>query len=185
MFSKTTKVEFAERGHCEHNCGEQEPRFVVWNVFRNAPCCTQFMSFKVVQEYPESCYSLFVFSFWTWNDDSFLYLILPGAKPYNFWFHHFPEVNLVHSFCIITVYEKWEYDNLKIWNLLNLNISFDPTSICWVDNNRVDIPAHTRTAHNGLPQKRFDGIGSLPNHSWCSPNDPVGQGTELNWTDII
>ena len=36
---------------------------------------------------------------------------------------------------------------------------------------RVDVPAHARTAHKGLLQKRLD-----PS---CPHNDPIGQGTEL------
>ena len=41
----------------------------------------------------------------------------------------------------------------------------------------VDIPAHARTAHNGLLQKK---IGNLLHRLSCSHEDPVGQGTELN-----
>ena len=44
----------------------------------------------------------------------------------------------------------------------------------------VDIPAHARTAHKGLLQKRT-GKGSLLNRPTCPPNDSIGQGPELNW----
>ena len=45
-------------------------------------------------------------------------------------------------------------------------------------HQRVDSPAHARAAHEVLPQKRR----SLLNRRSCPPDDPVGQGTELNWT---
>ena len=41
----------------------------------------------------------------------------------------------------------------------------------------VDIPAHARTAHKGLLRKR----GSWLNRPSCPRNDPISQGTELNW----
>ena len=50
---------------------------------------------------------------------------------------------------------------------------------------RVDIPAHTRTAHKGLLQKRLEEDRSrIVPHAPLPPplqNDPTGQGTELNW----
>ena len=46
---------------------------------------------------------------------------------------------------------------------------------------REDIPATDRTAHKGLLLKKA-GRGSLPNHPSCPRDDPIGQGTELNWT---
>ena len=49
-------------------------------------------------------------------------------------------------------------------------------------HQRVDIPAHARTAHKGFPQKRLE-KGSLLHCPSCPPDDPVGQGTKLNWTD--
>ena len=39
-----------------------------------------------------------------------------------------------------------------------------------------------RTAHNDLPQSRPE-RGSLLSRSSCSLDDPVGQATEINWTD--
>ena len=44
---------------------------------------------------------------------------------------------------------------------------------------RVDIPAHARTAHKGLLQKRL-GIGFLLNRPLRLPDNPFDQGTELN-----
>ena len=45
-----------------------------------------------------------------------------------------------------------------------------------------DIPALARTAHNGLPLKRLE-----EDLCWIVPHvphdDPVGQGTELEWTE--
>ena len=46
-------------------------------------------------------------------------------------------------------------------------------------HQRVDIPAYARTAHKGLLQKT--GRGSLLNRPSWPPNDPISQGTELNW----
>ena len=46
---------------------------------------------------------------------------------------------------------------------------------------RVDIPAHVRTAHNDLLQKRSE-RGSLLDCPPCLPDDPIGRGTELNYT---
>ena len=43
-------------------------------------------------------------------------------------------------------------------------------------HQRMDIPAQARIAHNGLLHKR----GPLLNCPSCPPDDPVGQGTELN-----
>ena len=46
----------------------------------------------------------------------------------------------------------------------------------------VDFPAHTRTAHNGLQQKKLEEV-----LCWIichvPPEDPVCPGTELSWTD--
>ena len=42
---------------------------------------------------------------------------------------------------------------------------------------RVDIPAHARTAHRGILQKRLE---SLLNRPSSHPDDQIGQGTELN-----
>ena len=44
---------------------------------------------------------------------------------------------------------------------------------------KVDSPAHARTTHRGLPQKRLE-KRSLLNHPSCPPDEPIGQGTELN-----
>ena len=44
---------------------------------------------------------------------------------------------------------------------------------------RVDIPAHARTAHNSLLQKSLE-EDLLLNRPSSSPNDPISQGTELN-----
>ena len=44
---------------------------------------------------------------------------------------------------------------------------------------RVEIPAHARTAHQGLPQKKT-GRGSLLYRPSCPLNDPVSQKTGLN-----
>ena len=49
---------------------------------------------------------------------------------------------------------------------------------------RVDILAHSRTARNGLIQKRLE-KGSLLNHPSCLPYDPISQGTELKWTEAL
>ena len=45
----------------------------------------------------------------------------------------------------------------------------------------VDISAHVWTAHKGVLQKRLEDW-SLLNHPSKPPDDPIGQGTELNWT---
>ena len=47
---------------------------------------------------------------------------------------------------------------------------------------RVDIPAHARTAHINFLQKRLE-EGSLLNRPSCNPDDPIGKGTELNCID--
>ena len=49
---------------------------------------------------------------------------------------------------------------------------------------RVDISAHARTAHNGVPPppthtQKLEG-GSVLNRPSCPPDDPIGQVTELN-----
>ena len=44
---------------------------------------------------------------------------------------------------------------------------------------RVDVPAHARTPHNGFLQEGLE--ENLLNCLSCPPNDPNGQGTELNW----
>ena len=49
-------------------------------------------------------------------------------------------------------------------------------------HQRVDIPAHTRTAHKGLLQKT--GRWFLLNRPLRLPDDPFVQGTELNWTAV-
>ena len=46
-------------------------------------------------------------------------------------------------------------------------------------HQRVDIPAHAKTAHKGLLQKKI-GRGSLLNRLLCPPDDLIGEGTELN-----
>ena len=46
-------------------------------------------------------------------------------------------------------------------------------------HQRVDIPACARTAYEGLLQKTRR--GSMLNRPSWPPNDPIGQGTELNW----
>ena len=51
-------------------------------------------------------------------------------------------------------------------------------------HQRVDIPAHARTALNGLPEKRL-GKGSPLNRPSCPPDDPVGQKAELHRTEKI
>ena len=50
-------------------------------------------------------------------------------------------------------------------------------------HQKVDISAHTRIAHKGLLQKKT-GRGSLLNRPSCSPDEPIGQGTELNFTAL-
>ena len=54
---------------------------------------------------------------------------------------------------------------------------------------RVDISAHARTAHNGVPPppthtQKLEG-GSVLNRPSCPPDDPIGQVTELNWTSCF
>ena len=51
-------------------------------------------------------------------------------------------------------------------------------------HQRVDIPTHARTAHKRLLQKRLkeDLLLNLPS---CFPDDPIGQGTELNSICLI
>ena len=51
----------------------------------------------------------------------------------------------------------------------------------------MDIPAQAKTAPKGLQKKKK----KRPEEDLCwivpyvrPPDDPVGQGTELNWTDI-
>ena len=46
---------------------------------------------------------------------------------------------------------------------------------------RVDFPAHARTVHNDLPRKK-DWKRISAESSIMSPDNPIGQGTELNWT---
>ena len=46
-------------------------------------------------------------------------------------------------------------------------------------NQRVDIPADARTCSQGPPAEKT-GRGSLLNRPLSPPDDPVGQGTELN-----
>ena len=51
-------------------------------------------------------------------------------------------------------------------------------------HQRVDILNHTRTAHSDLPQK------GLEKDLWwvvrrVLPDNPSGQGTELNWTELV
>ena len=48
-------------------------------------------------------------------------------------------------------------------------------------HQRVDIPAHARTAHKGPPVEKT-GRGSLLNRPSCIPNNFTGQGAELNWS---
>ena len=50
-------------------------------------------------------------------------------------------------------------------------------------HQRADVFAHARTADNGLLQKKT-GRGSLLNRPSCSPDEPIGQGTELNFTAL-
>ena len=45
-------------------------------------------------------------------------------------------------------------------------------------HQKVDIPAHVRSAHKGLLQKKA-GRESLLNRLSCPPDDPIGRGTEL------
>ena len=60
MFSKTTNVEFAERGpwQREHSCKERGPHSAVWNVFRNILICVtvvtffRFSSFRSINNSP-------------------------------------------------------------------------------------------------------------------------------------
>ena len=46
-------------------------------------------------------------------------------------------------------------------------------------HQRVEILAHSRTAHKGLLQKRLE-EGSQLNRPSCPPDDLIGQETELN-----
>ena len=46
-------------------------------------------------------------------------------------------------------------------------------------HQRVDVTTHARTVRKGLPQKKT-GRGSLLKRPSCPPDDPIGQGTELN-----
>ena len=48
---------------------------------------------------------------------------------------------------------------------------------------RVDIPAHARTAHIDFLHKKRLEEGSLLNRPSCNPDDPIGKGTELNCID--
>ena len=54
-------------------------------------------------------------------------------------------------------------------------------------HQRVDIPTHVRTAHKGLLQKKKEkkktGKEFLLDHPSCPPDNPIGQRTELNWTE--
>ena len=54
---------------------------------------------------------------------------------------------------------------------------------------RVDIPAHAGTAHSGLlctdTPCLLTGRGSLLNRPSCSPDQPIGQETELNCTEMF
>ena len=47
---------------------------------------------------------------------------------------------------------------------------------------RVDIPAHAKTAHKGFQQKKKNGRESVLNRPLGPPDDPIGQRTELNST---
>ena len=52
-------------------------------------------------------------------------------------------------------------------------------------NQRVKVPSHSRSAYKGLQKVGGGGGGgSLLSHPSCSPNYPISQGTELNWTDF-
>ena len=44
---------------------------------------------------------------------------------------------------------------------------------------RLDVPIHTRTAHDGFSQKKT-GRESVLNRPSCPPGKPIGLGTELN-----
>ena len=45
-------------------------------------------------------------------------------------------------------------------------------------HQKVDISARARAAHKGLLQKRLE--EALLNRPSCRPDDPIGQGIELN-----
>ena len=50
-------------------------------------------------------------------------------------------------------------------------------------HQRGDIPAHARPAHSGFLQKWLE--ENLLNRLSCPPDDPVGQGNELNWVAAV
>ena len=51
----------------------------------------------------------------------------------------------------------------------------------WMDSQRVDIPAHSRTVHVGLWQKRLE-KRLYRNVPHFPSDDLLGRGTEPNWT---
>ena len=54
---------------------------------------------------------------------------------------------------------------------------------CYMDNVKEwTSPAHARTARRASAEKT--GRGSLRNRPSRPPDDPTGQGTELNWTEL-
>ena len=52
-------------------------------------------------------------------------------------------------------------------------------------HERVDIPAHARTACSQRPPAEKNGRGSLLNRPLCPPNDQVSQGTELTELNLV
>ena len=69
--------------------------------------------------------------------------------------------------------------NHPSWHLGGLATPWSAEELLDGKHQRVDIPAHARNCSQGPPAEKT-GRGSLLNRPSRSPDDPVGQGTELN-----